>query len=151
MYKIQVGGINRFILCCVRYLCSVRGALCEKTDSRTGWCPRAGLDAKTKRENPTSAENRPLVVQPFVFFYCCGGVRLCLCGTDAANWPFVHPQMIMSEYWATVEWYWQEKTEGLEEKPVPVPLCPSQIPYGLPWARTRVPAVRGWRLKPRSH
>jgi hypothetical protein len=40
------------------------------------------------------------------------------------------PQMI----WvlrATVEWYWQEKTEELGEKPVPVPLCPPKIPYGL--------------------
>jgi hypothetical protein len=30
----------------------------------------------------------------------------------------------------TVEWYWQGKTEELGEKPVPVPLCPPQIPLG---------------------
>jgi hypothetical protein len=27
--------------------------------------------------------------------------------------------------------YWQGKTEELREKPVPVPLCPPQIPHGL--------------------
>jgi hypothetical protein len=32
----------------------------------------------------------------------------------------------------TVEWYWQGKTEGLGEKPVPVPLCPPQIPLDWP-------------------
>jgi hypothetical protein len=38
--------------------------------------------------------------------------------------------------------YWQGKTEELEEKPVPVPLCPPQIPCGLTWASI----VRGWQL-----
>jgi hypothetical protein len=32
---------------------------------------------------------------------------------------------------APVEWNWQGKTEVLGEKPVPVPLCPPQIPHGL--------------------
>jgi hypothetical protein len=32
----------------------------------------------------------------------------------------------------TVELYWKGKTEGLGEKPVPVPLCPSQIPLDWP-------------------
>jgi hypothetical protein len=55
------------------------------------------------------------------------------------------PQMIW--LWrATVEWYWQGKTEELVEKPVPVPLFPPQIPYGLTRARTRASAVRGRRL-----
>ena len=43
---------------------------------------------------------------------------------------------------APVEWNWQGKTEVLGEKPVPVPLCPPQIPHGL----TRDSAVRGRRL-----
>ena len=30
-----------------------------------------------------------------------------------------------------VEWNWQGKTEVLGEKPVPLPLCPPQIPHGL--------------------
>jgi hypothetical protein len=55
------------------------------------------------------------------------------------------PQMIW--VWrATVEWYWQGKTEKLGEKPVPVPLCPPQIPHGLTRARTRASVVRGRRL-----
>jgi hypothetical protein len=32
----------------------------------------------------------------------------------------------------TVEWYWHGKTEELGEKPVPVPLCPPQIPLDWP-------------------
>jgi hypothetical protein len=35
------------------------------------------------------------------------------------------------------------ETEELGEKPVPVPLCPPQIPHGLTRARTRASAVRG--------
>ena len=31
---------------------------------------------------------------------------------------------------APVKWNWQEKTKVLGEKPVPVPLCPPQIPHG---------------------
>jgi hypothetical protein len=47
---------------------------------------------------------------------------------------------------ALVEWNWQGKTEVLGEKPVPVPLCPPQIPHKLTWDRTRASAVRGQRL-----
>jgi hypothetical protein len=47
---------------------------------------------------------------------------------------------------APVEWNWQGKTEVLGEKPVPVPLCPPQIPHGLTRDRTRASAVRGRRL-----
>jgi hypothetical protein len=55
------------------------------------------------------------------------------------------PQMI--RVWReTVEWYWQGKTEELGKKPVPVPLCPPQIPHGLTRTRTRASAVRGRRL-----
>jgi len=35
------------------------------------------------------------------------------------------------ERWQNDEW--QEKTKVLTEKPVPVPLCPPQIPCRLPW------------------
>jgi hypothetical protein len=45
-----------------------------------------------------------------------------------------------------VEWNWQGKTEVLEEKLVPVPLCPPQIPHGLTRDRTRASAVGGRRL-----
>jgi hypothetical protein len=47
---------------------------------------------------------------------------------------------------APVEWNWQGKTEVLGENPVPVPLCPPQIPHGLNRDRTRASVVRGRRL-----
>jgi len=45
------------------------------------------------------------------------GVRLCL-WTAATNGPTVHPPGDMWVWRAMVEWYWQEKTEELGEKPV---------------------------------
>jgi hypothetical protein len=46
---------------------------------------------------------------------------------------------------APVEWKWQGKTEVVGEKPVPVPLCPPQIPHGMSRYRNRASAVE--RLK----
>jgi hypothetical protein len=91
-----------------------------------GWVgPRAGLDKEVRGKIfwPCRGSNpdRP-VVQSVIRHY-----------TDWAN-----P--------APVEWYWQGKTEELGEKPVPVPLCPPQIPHGLNRAQTRASAVRGRRL-----
>jgi hypothetical protein len=43
----------------------------------------------------------------------------------------------------TVEWHGQGKTEEIGERPVPVPLCPQQIPHRLTRDRTQVSAVRG--------
>ena len=45
--------------------------------------------------------------------------------------------------WAPVEWHWQGKTKIPGENPVPVPLCPPQIPHGMTQDRTR--ALRGER------
>jgi hypothetical protein len=47
---------------------------------------------------------------------------------------------------AMVEWNWQGKTEVLGEKPVPVPLCPLQIPHGLTRNWSRASVVRGRQL-----
>jgi hypothetical protein len=47
---------------------------------------------------------------------------------------------------APVKWNWQGKTKVLGGKPVPVPLCPPQIPHGLTRDRTRASAVEGRRL-----
>jgi hypothetical protein len=44
---------------------------------------------------------------------------------------------------APVELNWQGKTEVLGEKPVPVPLCPPQIPHGLTPGSN--PGLRGGR------
>jgi hypothetical protein len=60
------------------------------------------------------------------------GVRLRLL-TAATNryTSIVHLPYDIWVWRTTVEWYWQGKTEELGEKPVPVPLCPPQIPHGL--------------------
>ena len=47
----------------------------------------------------------------------------------------------MNEYGAMVEWYWQGKTETLEQKSVWVSLCPPQIPHWQAWDRTRLSIV----------
>jgi hypothetical protein len=74
-------------------------------------------------------------------------VRLCLCGTAAANGPIVH---LPDDTWVNMEQWWNDidrgKTEEFGEKSDPVPLRPPQIPRGLTWARTRGPAVRSRRL-----
>ena len=50
------------------------------------------------------------------------------------------------EYRALVEWYWQEKTEVLEEMPAPVQLWPPQIQNGLAWDLTQASMVKGQQL-----
>jgi hypothetical protein len=91
-------------------------------------------------------ENNRFWTDVITFFNFCDGkweVALSLCGT-AAYCP--SPRWYMCEYGATVGWYWQGKTEGFGEKRVPVPICPSQIPDGLPWERVHASAVRSRRL-----
>jgi hypothetical protein len=77
-----------------------------------------------------------------VFFYV-DRVRLCLeLGPPMGLFFIPHDMWVWR---ATVELYWQGKTEELGENPVPVPLCPVQSPQRLTWARTRDSAVRGRR------
>jgi hypothetical protein len=51
--------------------------------------------------------------------------------------------MILAERWNDTD---RVKTEKLGEKPVPVPLYPQQIPYGLTRVRTRSSAIRGRQI-----
>jgi hypothetical protein len=64
-----------------------------------------------------------------------------LYGTAAAN-GLVRPSpgRHINEYGAVVESYWQEKSEELREKPIPVPICPPQIRLDWPG---REPGRRG--------
>jgi hypothetical protein len=69
-------------------------------------------------------------------------VRPCL-WTVASNGPVVHSldDMSMERDSGMVL---TGETEELGEEPVPVPLCPPQIPHGLTRARTRASAVTKW-------
>jgi hypothetical protein len=49
---------------------------------------------------------------------------------------------VMEHRWNEID---RGKPKYSGEKPVPVPLCPPQIPRGLTQDRTRAPAVRGRR------
>jgi hypothetical protein len=68
----------------------------------------------------------------------CDAARLCLYGTAAATGPWVN----MEQQWNNVD-IGKPKTR---RETYPRPLCPPQIPHGLPWARSRASAVRSRRL-----
>jgi hypothetical protein len=70
-----------------------------------------------------------LYVQNIDFVVHVDGVGLCL-WTAATSGPIHHSPDNACMSGATVEWYWQEKTEELGEKLVLVPIRWSQIPYG---------------------
>jgi hypothetical protein len=61
-------------------------------------------------------------VGPF-YFYCCDGVRLRLCGTGPLTGPLSIDQMLHEWIWSSGGLILTAETEGLGEKPVPVPLC----------------------------
>jgi hypothetical protein len=66
-------------------------------------------------------------------------VRLSL-WNSTANGPTIHPP---DDTWVNME---SQRNDVERGKPVPVPLCPPQIRYGLPWERTRASAVRSRRI-----
>jgi hypothetical protein len=118
------------------------------TPSSTLWTKDSYLKCEMTEKNITNLE-RSVVMNSLAskscFFHPEDGVGQ----TEAWMPTYVSilrfPQMI-SVWRATVEWYWQGKTEQLGENPVPVPLCPPQIPHGLTRARTQASVVRGSRL-----
>jgi hypothetical protein len=70
--------------------------------------------------------------------------ELCLL-TAATSASIVHPpdDMTVDSHGGMI---FTGETYELIENPVPVPVCPSQIPHGLTRERTRASAVRGRRL-----
>jgi hypothetical protein len=83
-------------------------------------------------------------VDKFIYLFLCivtKGKTMSL-WTAASNRPIVQPP---NDTWVNMEQRWNDidgKTEELGGKPVPVLLCPSQIPHGLPWVRTLASTVR---------
>jgi hypothetical protein len=65
----------------------------------------------------------------------CGNQRA-YCSSPDDIWVQSHGGLILTK----------EKPKNSGEKPVPMPLCPPQVPHGLTHARTRASAVRGRRL-----
>jgi hypothetical protein len=64
----------------------------------------------------------------------------------ALRWHIRHPPDDMSLESDGGMIYWRENPKNSGKKPVPVPLCPPQIPHGLTRAWTPASAVRGRRL-----
>jgi hypothetical protein len=59
----------------------------------------------------------------------CVGVRLSQTHRPAPKW-------YIGRYEAAVEWYWQGKTEGLREKPVPAPVSATNSTWAHPGPRS---------------
>jgi hypothetical protein len=95
---------------------------------------------------------------PSPFFLCGEGPRSRSYGRTAALRFIVQPlwmkmkrKMISFSFFQAMEHRWSEIDRGKPKysggkKPVPVPLCPPQIPQGLTRDRTRASAVEGRRL-----
>jgi hypothetical protein len=94
----------------------------------------------TRRHRWEQRSTRPTKHNHEVFVVHVDGVRRCL-WTATTNEPTAHPPADNWVWTATVEWYWQVKTEELGEKPVPVPTGQPQTPHGLAGTRTRASAV----------
>jgi hypothetical protein len=82
------------------------------------------------------------MVSYFFLFYCCDGVSLCLCGTGLLTGPSFIPQVIHEWICSSSGMILTGETKGFGEKPVPVPICPPQIPYGLTCLQTWASMVR---------
>lgn len=69
-------------------------------------------------------------------------LSLSLLSKNTVNWKDYIASLIdewMNECGELVEWQWQGEYELLREKPVPLPLCPPQIPHELAWDWTWPP------------
>jgi hypothetical protein len=75
-----------------------------------------------------------------------GGVRLSPLGTPASVGLLYQPLMIDDDYGAVGGMRIGRGNRSTRRKPVPVPLCPPQIPHDLTWDRTRAAAVGSQRL-----
>ena len=94
------------------------------------------------------------LLSPSCFFFFSEGPRSRCYGRTAALRLIVQPcdkdgQFFFS-FFHVMEHMWNESDRGKPKysggKPVPVSLCPPQIPHGLTRDRTRVSAVTGRRL-----
>jgi hypothetical protein len=65
------------------------------------------------------------------------------CATLWWRWLVFSFFLVMEHRWNEID---RGKTEVLGENPIPVPLCPPQIPHGPTLDRTRASAARGRRL-----
>jgi hypothetical protein len=101
-------------------------------------------DYMTSQHRRSQSTTWIILMQSFLFVHV-DGVRPRL-WTEVTNGPIVHPPGDIWAWRATVEWYWQGKLNNLEKKPVPVPLCLTQIPHGLTRERTRASVVRSQQL-----
>jgi hypothetical protein len=76
-----------------------------------------------------------------LLYYCCDGVRLCICGNGPLMGPLCIRQMIHEWIWNILEMILTGNIERLGETLASVPLCLTHIPQGLLLSR-RASAVR---------
>jgi hypothetical protein len=70
-------------------------------------------------------------------------VRLSPLGMSATVGLLYQPRMIDDDYGAVDGMRIGRGNRSTRRKPVPVPLCPPQIPHDLTWGRTRAAAAVG--------
>jgi hypothetical protein len=88
-------------------------------------------------------------IQPvrFFCFILWGGVGLRTHGMLATDWPIVS---VPDDKWVrTIRWNCRRK-RSTQRKPVPVPICPPQIPHDLTWDRNQSSAMGNWLLTTRA-
>jgi hypothetical protein len=119
------------------------------------WGPHAEFSRQGKRPKPVEAVLLSYVHLHFVHFQWIKlilGKLFSLCHVIirvvVGTWTIKAP---LSNPWTIYVWICRTgwvilAAENIEEKLVPVPLHPTQIPHVLTGARTRTSAVRSWRL-----
>ena len=87
---------------------------------------------------------------PHAFFFVEKGLAADPTDAPQPSGLLCNPVMKMISFFSffrVMEHRWNEIDRGermyFGEKPVPLPLCPSQIPHGLMWDRSRTSGVRG--------
>jgi hypothetical protein len=122
----------------------------EVTTSATKWTQSTPTTQQNKREDIVPnfrTDYIPYLLKAYIrvvsLVYLAWGETWVL-GKSATNWPIVPD--LDDECGAAGGMRIGRGNLSTRRKPVPVPLCPPQIPHDLTWARTRAAAVGNRQL-----